>query len=131
VAEPADKAEILSSGKVLIDRGVLTGHADQRTDRPRVGGHVVTEHRGPSRVRFEDGAEDADSGRLAGAVGSEQTQYAAPGDSQVDAVQRRYGTEALGQPLSPDHLAGPVAARPCRHASRPALAPEAAGGTAT
>ena len=131
MAEPADEEQILSSGEVLIDAGVLTGHANHGADRRRVVDDVVTEDRRPSRVGFEDGAEDAHGGCLAGTVGSKQTQYAASLDLQVDPIQCSYRTEALGEAFSADHFVGRGAAFRRRHDSRSALGAEAAGGTAT
>src|SRR5262249_45422443 len=125
VAEPADEEQILSSGEVLVDGGVLAGQSDQEPDRCRVGHYVVTEDRGPSRVRFDNRAEDAHDGCFAGTVGSEHTQRAARRDSQVDPVQRNYRAVVLGQPFSADHLVGPLAALARGHGSRPELGLEA------
>ena len=40
MGEPADQAQVLVPGEVLVDRGVLAGEADALADGLRVLGHV-------------------------------------------------------------------------------------------
>ena len=80
VGEPADEAEVLAAGEVLVDGGVLAGQADALAHRLRVLGHVDAEHGGPPGVGAQDRGEDAHGGRLAGTVGTEQAEDGAGGD---------------------------------------------------
>ena len=102
VREPADEAQVLAAGQVLVDRGVLAGEADALANGLGVAGHVDAEHLGPAVVGLEDGGEDAHGRRLAGAVGSEQAEHRAGRHGEVDAGQRLDGAEALGEALDPD-----------------------------
>ena len=70
--EPTDHADVLPAGQVLVDGGVLPRQPDDPTHGLGLFDHVVAEDGGVSRVRAQDGGEDAHSRRLAGAVGAEQ-----------------------------------------------------------
>ena len=74
VQQAADHLEVLATGQVLVDRGVLAGQADGGPNRVRLAEDVVAGHRRPAAVRVEERGEDPDRRRLAGAVGAEEAQ---------------------------------------------------------
>ena len=90
VREPADHADVLAPGEVLVDGGVLPGQPDDPPHRLGLLDHVVTEDGGVPRVGAQDGGEDAHGRRLAGAVGAEQAEDGALLDVQRDAVERAH-----------------------------------------
>ena len=51
VREPADHAQVLVAGEVLVDRGVLPGEPDALAHRLRVARHVEAEHLGAAGRR--------------------------------------------------------------------------------
>ena len=79
--------DVLAAREVLVDRGVLAGQPDDVAHGVGLGDHVVAEDRGVPRVGAEDGGEDAHGGRLAGAVGPEQSEHGAGLDLEGDPVE--------------------------------------------
>jgi hypothetical protein len=58
MGQPADQAEVLAAGQVLIDRGVLPGQADDGPHLPGPSRDIEAEHGRPAGVGFQDGGED-------------------------------------------------------------------------
>ena len=102
VGEPPHELEVLASGEVFVDRGVLTGEADRLANPFGVAGHVDPEDARSPRVGKKDGREDADGSRLAGAVGPEQSEHGARGYREVDAGQRLDRAELLRDAFDED-----------------------------
>ena len=88
MVEAPDHHEVLAAGQVLVDRRVLAGQADLRAQRGRVAHDVEAGHAALPAVGRQQRGQDADGGRLAGAVGAEQPEHGARGDVEVDAAQR-------------------------------------------
>ena len=70
-----------------------------------VAHHVEALDDRAAAVRAQQGGQDADGGRLAGAVGSEDAEHRAARNRQVDPAQRAHVAERLGQAL--DMIAWP------------------------
>ncbi len=85
--EAGDHADVLAAAQVLVHRGVLAGQADDAPDHLGLLRHVVAQDGAVALVGLEDGREDADRGRLAGAVGAEQTEDSSRLDFERDAVE--------------------------------------------
>ena len=100
VVEAADHLQVLGPGEVFVDRRVLAGEADLGPQLRRLAGDVEAGDAGAAAVGREQGGEDADRGRLAGAVGPEQAEHGAGGDPQVDPVERAHVAVGLAQSLS-------------------------------
>jgi hypothetical protein len=99
----ASREEVLGSGEVLVDRGVLPGEADGAADLVRLGGDVVPADQGGAEVGLEQRREDADGGGLTRAVRAEDTEDGAGGNGEIDPVEGLGGAEALPEPLGLDH----------------------------
>ena len=100
VVEPAEHLEVLSAGQLVDQRGRLPRQPDDVADCAGVADHVVAEHLGATARRSQESREDAYCGRLAGAVGPEDTHDGAGRDDEVDAAQRVNIAEGLDQPLN-------------------------------
>ena len=94
VRELPDQPQVLVTGEVLVDRGVLPGETDALAHRLRIRADVDAEHLGAAAAALQDRGEDAHRGGLAGAVRAEQTEHAAGRHREVDAVERDDGSEA-------------------------------------
>jgi hypothetical protein len=97
VGEPRHHAKVLLAGEQSINRGELSSDADRGADLVRFGDDVVAGDANGASVGGEQGGEDVDRGRLAGAVGSEQGEHDAGRDVQVDAAQDVIVLERLVQ----------------------------------
>ena len=82
----------------LVDRGVLAGEADLAADRRGVADDVVARDARGAAVGAQERGEDADGGRLAGAVRAQHAEHRAACRGEVDAVERDRRAEALGEP---------------------------------
>ena len=102
VGEPPHELEVLASGEVFVDRGVLTGEPDRLANPFGVAGDVDPEHAGTARVGQQDRREDADGSRLAGPVGPEQSEHGARGYREVDAGQGLDPAEPLRDAFDED-----------------------------
>ena len=102
VGEPPDHDQVLPTGEVLVDGGVLAGEADALAHLVGLPDDVEPEDRGATGVGLEDRGEDADGGGLAGAVGAEQSEDGAGGHGEVDAVEGVHVAEVLHQTLGED-----------------------------
>ena len=103
VEQRAEEHEVLAAGEVLVDGRVLAGEADRLADALGVLDHVEAADAGVAGVGDEQGGQDADGGRLAGAVGAEHTEDGAASDGEVDALQRLRLAEVLDEALGLDH----------------------------
>ena len=75
VVQAADHVEVLEPGEVLVDGGVLAGHADLSARFGGIGEHVDPGDDGRAGVGAQQRREDAHGGRLAGAVRPEQAEH--------------------------------------------------------
>nr|WP_281273524.1 hypothetical protein [Euzebya pacifica] len=100
--EPADHDEVLPTGQVAVDRGVLPGQADLAAQGLRLLHHVEPRDRRAAAGGLQQGREDADEGGLPGAVGAEQPEDGALGNLEVDTPQGVDVAEGLGDSLDAD-----------------------------
>ena len=90
MAQTADHVDVLAAGQVLVDRRVLSGQPDDAADHVGRLDDVVAEDGRRTRVRLEDGGQDAYGGGLAGAVRAEQTENGSGLDLERHAVGRSH-----------------------------------------
>ena len=102
VVEAAHHLEVLLAGQVLVDGRVLAGQPDVRAQPGRIPHHVEARDLRRAAVGRQQRREDAHRGRLAGAVGTEQSQHRARGRAQVDAAQRLDVAVRLAQAVGLD-----------------------------
>jgi hypothetical protein len=98
--ESSQQDEVLLPGEVLVDGGELPGHADAAAHGVGVALDIVSQHAGFARIGPQQRRQDADGGRLAGAVGPQQPVDAAGGHEQIEPVDRARVAEALDEPRS-------------------------------
>jgi hypothetical protein len=96
-------AEVLPHVDIPVQDLVLGHHADVALDIAGVLDDVVAQHRGSTGGGKRQPTQHSDDGRLARPVGSQQSEYLAPGDVQVHPVHRDQLVEPLGEPLETDH----------------------------
>src|SRR5690606_14779862 len=109
VEEPPDHDQVFPAGEELIDRGVLTGQADAGPDLVRLPHDVEPGYFDATGIRPEQGGQDADGGRLSGAVRTEDTEDRTRLSSQIQSGEGLGGAEAL------DDAAGEDCWRVCTH----------------
>jgi hypothetical protein len=97
VVQVGHQQQVLLAGQQTVDRGELAGDADRLPDPVRVRGEIVSGDRDGAGVGGDQGGEDVDGGRLAGAVRAEQGEDGALGNVQVDAVEHDLVAEGLAQ----------------------------------
>ena len=102
LGEPAREPQVLGPGEVGVDRGELTGEADQVAHLVGLVDHVAPEHPGPAGVGVQDRREDPYDRRLARAVRSQEAEHGARGDVEADAVDCVDVPEVLDELLNPD-----------------------------
>jgi DNA-binding SARP family transcriptional activator len=96
--------EVLESGQVLVDGGVLTGQPDHRPHLVRVLHDVVTADRGVAGIRSQQSGKHANDRRVARAVRPEKAEHRPRLHGQVDAVHRGRLAEAFDQTLGLDRI---------------------------
>ena len=89
---------------MLVDGGVLTGEANQPAHRFGILPHVGPGDHRLTLVRLEQGGQDRDCGRLAGAIGPEKAKHDALGDDEVETGQRGDFLVPLDQARCLDHV---------------------------
>ena len=111
--------QVLHHGEVGIEVVVLGDHSGAGPHLAPRGRHRLAEH-GELAAAWRGMTKDhAKRGGLAGAVGPEQPEAPALGHPQIDAIDDRFGAEALAKPPRIDHVC-----IQCRHPrAAPARAP--------
>src|SRR6188472_1500737 len=102
VIEPADHLQVLETGEVLVDGGVLSGQADRLADTSAFTDDVEARDAGGASVRPQERGQNPYGGRLPGAVRAEQAEDAAGLGAQIDAAGRLDLAVALAQTLRLD-----------------------------
>ena len=102
VVELADHLEVLEPGQVLVHGGVLAGEPDVLAHLGGIADDVVARNARGAVVGQQQGRQDANGRRLAGAVRAEQPEDAARLDVKVDAAKRVDVAVALAQPSGLD-----------------------------
>jgi hypothetical protein len=93
---------------VFVDGGGLPGQADAFAHLVRIASNVEScDLHGPL-VGLQQGRQDADRGRLPGAVRAEEAEDGPLRDHHVEAVERDNLVVSLDQPLRADHVAHKV-----------------------
>ena len=100
--QAAEQRQVLAPGQALVERGLLAGERDRLAHGPRLADDVVAGHERAAGGGGEERGEDADGGRLAGAVVAQQPEHGARLDAQVETAQRLGLPEALAQVLGED-----------------------------
>src|SRR5207253_207363 len=98
VVEPPDHLEVLEAGQVLVDGGVLAGEPDSLAHLWGVAHHVEARDARGAVFGQQQGRQDANGRRLAGAVRAEQPEDTARLDAEIDAAKRVDVAVALTQP---------------------------------
>jgi hypothetical protein len=107
VIQPADHLEVLEAGEVLVHGRELARQPDHRSQLQRVADDVEAGDPGRAGVRLDQGREDADGRRLAGAVGPEEPEDGSGLDREVDPLQRLDLPERLLEAVgTDDHVVG-------------------------
>ena len=97
MGEVGHQAQVLAAGEQLVDRRELPGDTDRGAHPGWLPSYVEAGDPDLAVVGGQQGGEDVDDGRLAGAVGSEEGVDGALRNSQVDAVQHGMIAVGLGQ----------------------------------
>src|SRR5262249_54855664 len=107
--QPLDAAlqhQVLAAGRVDVDARLLRHVTDRAPDGIRVAGDVVAGDARCAAVGPSERGEDADGGRLAGAVRPEQPEDLALAHGEGDAAQSLHSSVALAQPVDDDRVHG-------------------------
>ena len=100
--EPSVEGDDLFDAQAPEERGVSARHVEPTSDRAGLAREVVTEDRGPPAVRHEEGGQDRQECRLAGAVRAEHADDRAALNRQGDAAKRV--RLAASGPAAPERL---------------------------
>ena len=100
--EPTDEQEVLATGEVFVDRGVLPRQTDAAAHAVGIFGDVDPGHERLTGIGLQDGGEDAHHRRLARTIGAEQTQHRAVGNTDVDTVESTHTFELFDEPGGSD-----------------------------
>ena len=92
-AEPAHEFEVLPPCEVLVEAGVLARHPDAPAHLVRIGVDIEAVDECSSSVGSDEGGEDPDQGRLAGAVVAEHGECRARWGGEVDPGEGVHATE--------------------------------------
>ena len=106
VEQPAEHREVLSAGEEFVHGCVLTSQANGASHIVRLSLHVESVDLRRATRRLQQRRQDADSGRLAGAVRPEEPNDLPPWDNKVDSVQRFDVPEFLHQAFGLDGVVG-------------------------
>jgi hypothetical protein len=68
--------------------------------------HIIAEEPDGAGSGFDQAEDEADDGGLAGAVGAEQAEYAAPGDANGDVIDGEDRAELFAQCIGLDQVDG-------------------------
>ncbi len=100
--QTTEQHQVLGSGELLVQGGELPGERDGGAHPGRVADDVVAGDDGPPPAGRDQGREDVDAGRLAGAVRPEQTEDLAVVDGETQPVQGHHRPEGPAQSLDHD-----------------------------
>ena len=101
VDEPVE-IEVLVDRQAVVERRLLEHHAEAAPRRQRLGDDVDAADPRGAAVGLEDGAEDVEQRRLAGAVRPEQREQLVAADREADIVERERAAVALAHALDHD-----------------------------
>jgi hypothetical protein len=81
------EAQVLSAAQVPVEKSVVSEQADPASDLPGIAREGSVEYPRLAVARSQQGGEDAQQGRLAGAVGTQHQERFSPPEREVDAGQ--------------------------------------------
>jgi hypothetical protein len=84
--QAAEQLQVLCTGEILVDGCELPGQADAVAHRGGVANDVMAKHSRRPSVGLHQGREDADGGRLAGAVRAEHAVDGAGGYGELESI---------------------------------------------
>jgi hypothetical protein len=93
----------LADREVGLDAALLEDDPDPVAEPGLVVLGVCAEHRDLAGAAGPVALEDLDDGRLACAIGAEQSEDGAPRDLEIDPFNRLVAVVGLAQPANPDH----------------------------
>ncbi len=100
--DPCELAEVVAAGQEAVEGRLLERGAELPRRVRMIGPGVVAADPGGAPVRVQQPQEDADRGRLAGAVGAQEPEDLALGDAERDVIDRADAAEVLGEPIDLD-----------------------------
>src|SRR5690606_40997205 len=109
--KPAVVGNVFPRRQVRVETRAVRQRADAATRLQPFGDDIGAIYVGTAFVRFQDGVEDPQRCRLAGAIRSQQARYPAVGRLEADAVYRLDVAEGFLESADPDHGEGPVYSR--------------------
>src|SRR5690606_2607485 len=109
--EPRVIGNVLARGEQRVEPRAVWQRADATARTETVGDHVDAVDVRVTRVGLENGVEDAERRRLAGAVRPQQPGDPAVAGFEADVAHGPDFAERLADPIHPDHGAGPVKSR--------------------
>ena len=86
--EPSHHFQVLATGQVLVDGGILAGQSDDGAQGLSVTDDIESGNGCAAPVGSQQGGEDTNRGGLAGAVRSKESVHGSLFDAQIDARQR-------------------------------------------
>ena len=99
VVQRGEVLEVLARGELPVQAALAGQHRPEPpADVARPANEVVAEDRRGARGRLEQRGKHSHRGRLARAVGTEQTEHLSLGHAQVDGVDRPEGLALIGLP---------------------------------
>src|SRR6202040_4144169 len=107
-----EEGDVLVDREVAVEREALRQVADPAAEVDALPDGVEAAGADGAAVRRQQPEDDAQGGRLAGAVRADQAEHLAAGHPEADVVDRHQVAVAPDQPFDRHHLGVPVAA--CR-----------------
>ena len=104
--DEAMEIEVLVDRQAVVEARLLEHHAEAAPRLQRPGDDIDAVDGGAAAVGPEDGAEDVQQRRLAGAVRAEQREQFAAADVEADCVERQRAAVTLGHAVDLDHRPG-------------------------
>ncbi|CAN5689853.1 hypothetical protein BH24ACT5_BH24ACT5_08950 [soil metagenome] len=98
MGELTDQFEVLASGQLLVDGGVLPGETDIGSHLLGLFDHVEAQDLRRAFIGSDDRGEDPHHRGLAGAVGPQQSVDGTGQDREINAVDGLHLAESLGDP---------------------------------
>jgi len=105
---PNEEGQVLHHREVAVEAEALRHVADDAADLLRFLDRIEAGHSGVAFRGHHDGRQQADGGRLAGAIGPDKAENLAAGDAQVQPFHGGNLPEALGQVFGSDDGFGVV-----------------------
>src|SRR4051812_42003219 len=102
--QASHEAQKLGAGQLLVDEWPVGDESELRLRRQRILGEIDSRQVDRSRSRLQNSGDHAQRGRLAGAIGAEESEQLAIGNAQINGVDGSKGSVFLGQRTKFDHF---------------------------